>query len=152
VRKICFDHAGLSADQYIEELGEILGDALLRPTRIYVKTIVALLKKYKVKKVVKAMAHITGGGLVGNIPRVIGPDLDIVLQKKWPIPPIFPFLQNLGPVAEEEMYRVFNMGIGYVLVVAPSFTRSIMSHLRKMGEKPYFIGKIKRGDGSVKIA
>ncbi len=152
VRKICFDNAGLSADQYIDELGETLGDALLRPTRIYVKTIVALLKKYKVKKVVKAMAHITGGGLVGNIPRVISPDLDIVIQKKWPIPPIFPFLQNLGPVEEEEMYRVFNMGIGYVLVVAPSFTRSIMTHLRKLGEKPYFIGKIKKGAGTLKIS
>jgi len=152
VRKICFDNAGLSTDQFIEDLGESLGDALLRPTRIYVKSIVTLLKKYKVKKVVKAMAHITGGGLIGNIPRVIRSDLDIVLQKKWPVPPIFPFLQKLGPVDEEEMYRVFNMGIGYVLIVAPSFTRSIMTHLRKLGEKPYFIGKVKRGSGLVKIS
>ncbi len=152
VRKICFDNADLSTDQHIEELGETLGDALLRPTRIYVKTIVALLKKYKVKKIVKAMAHVTGGGLIGNIPRVIRPDLDVVLQKKWPVPPIFDFIQKLGPVEEDEMYRVFNMGIGYVLIVAPSFTRSIMTHLRKLGEKPYFIGKIKRGSGLVKIS
>ena len=152
VRKICFDQAGLSLDQHLEELGETLGSALLRPTRIYVKPIIALLKKYKVKKVVKAMAHITGGGLVGNIPRVIGPDLDIVLQKKWPVPPIFTFLQKLGPVDEPEMFRVFNMGIGYVLIVAPGFTRSIMTHLRKLGEKPFFIGKVKRGAGLVKIS
>ena len=152
VRRICFDHAGLKVDQFVAELGETLGAALLRPTRIYVKSIIGLLKKYKVKKVVKAMAHITGGGLVGNIPRVIGSDLDVVLQKKWPIPPIFDYIQKIGPVEEEEMYRVFNMGIGYVLIVAPSFTRSIMSHLRRLGEKPYFLGKIKRGSGQVKIA
>jgi len=152
VRRICFDHAALKVDQFIAELGEPLGAALLRPTRIYAKSIIGLLKKYKVKKVVKAMAHITGGGLVGNIPRVLGPHRDAVLQKKWPVPPIFEYIRKLGPVEEEEMYRVFNMGIGYVLIVAPGFTRSIMSHLRRLGEKPYFLGKVKRGAGLVKIA
>jgi phosphoribosylformylglycinamidine cyclo-ligase len=151
VRKICFDQEKLKVDQYIDELSEPLGAALLRPTRIYAKPIVSLLKKYKVKKVVKAMAHITGGGLVGNIPRVIGSDCDALLRKKWPIPPIFSFLQKRGPVEEKEMYRVFNMGIGYVLVVAPGFTRSIMAHLRKLGETPHFLGKVKRGTGRVVI-
>jgi len=151
VRRVCFERAKLKVDQVIEELGEPLGEALLRPTRIYVKSIVALLKKYKVKKVVKAMAHITGGGLVGNIPRVIGKDCDVVLHRKWPIPAVFSFLQKLGPIDEKEMYRVFNMGIGYVLIVAPSFTRSIMAHLRKFRETPYFLGKAKRGSGQVVI-
>lgn len=151
VRKICFEQNDLKVDRAYDELGETLGEALLRPTRIYVKSIMGLLKNYKVKKVVKAMAHITGGGLVGNIPRVIGDDMDAVLQKKWPIPPIITFLQKHGPVEEEEMYRVFNMGIGYVLVVSPSFTRSIMAHLRKLGETPYFLGKVKRGSGQVVI-
>jgi len=151
VRQICFDQADLKVDDYIDELSETLGEALLRPTRIYVRPIVSLLKKYRVKKIVKAMAHITGGGLVGNIPRVIGDDCDVVIKRKWKVPAIFRFLQKLGPVEEKEMYRVFNMGIGYVLVVRPKFTRSIMAHLRKSGEKPYFLGKIRRGTGMVVI-
>ena len=151
VRRICFDRAKLSVGDHFEELGQTLGEALLEPTRIYVKTIVSLLKKYKVKKTVKAMAHITGGGLVGNIPRVIGSQYDVVIQKKWDVPPIFEFLQELGPVEDEEMFRVFNMGIGFVLIIRPKFTRSIMGHLRRLGEKPYFLGKVKRGSGKVII-
>jgi len=131
-------------------LGETAGEALLRPTRIYVPAILGLLKKYKVKKVVKAMAHITGGGIVGNVPRVLPEGLDVVIdRKKWPRPAVFDWLQKLGPVEEEEMYRVFNMGIGYVLIVAPSFTRSILAHLRKLGETPYFLGKVRKGDRRV---
>jgi len=152
VRQICFEQARLDINQPIDELGETIGQALLRPTRIYVKAIVSLLKKYRVKKVVKAMAHITGGGLVGNIPRVIGDSLDVVLHKdKWAVPPIFSYLQQLGPIDEEEMYRVFNMGIGYIIIVRPKFTRSIMTHLRRVGEKPCFLGKVKRGSGKVEI-
>ena len=151
VRRICFDQADLKVDAHIDTLGETLGDALLRPTRIYVRSILGLQRRYRVKKVIKAMAHITGGGLIGNVPRVIPPDCDVIIQQKWDIPPIFNFLQELGPVDTEEMYRVFNMGIGYVLVVAPSFTRSIMAHLRKLGETPYFLGKVKKGTGQVRI-
>jgi len=150
-RRICFERARLKVDQYVEELGEPLGEALLRPTRIYVRSVLGLLKKYKVKKVVKAMAHVTGGGLVGNLPRVIPRDVDVVLHRKWPTPPIFKFLRERGPVEEPEMYRVFNMGIGYVLIVAPSFTRSIMAHLRRLGETPHFIGKVRRGSGQVTV-
>jgi len=150
-RRICFEQAQLKADQYIDELGATLGETLLKPTRIYVRSILALLKNYRVKKVVKAMAHITGGGLVGNIPRVIGKKCDVVITKKWLIPPIFTFLEKLGPVEREEMYRVFNMGIGYILIVRPGFTRSILAHLRKLGETPYFLGKVKPGTGKVII-
>lgn len=149
-RAIC-DRNKLDLNKVYEELGEPLGEALLRPTRIYVKAVMGLLKHYKVKKVVKAMAHITGSGLVGNIPRVLPKTCDAVLNRKWRIPPIFTFLQKQGPVEEEEMYRVFNMGIGYVLVVASSFTRSIMAHLRQLGETPCFLGKIKRGEGKVQL-
>ena len=150
-RKICFERAGLKPDQWIDELEESIGDALLRPTKIYAQSIMGLLRKYKVKKTVKAMAHITGGGLIGNIPRVLGDELDVVIQKKWPIPPIFKFLQERGPVETDEMFKVFNMGIGFVLIVAPSFTRSIMSHLKKMGQENYFLGKVKRGCGRVVV-
>ena len=152
VRNICFEREKLEVDQYYQELGETVGEALLRPTKIYVRPIYSLLKKYRVKKVVKAMAHITGGGLVGNIPRVLGEDFDVVLdQKKWPVPPIFEFLRKLGPIDQEEMYRVFNMGIGYVLIVRPKFTRSIIAHMKKLGEEAYFLGKVKRGSGQVSI-
>jgi phosphoribosylformylglycinamidine cyclo-ligase len=152
VRDICFNREKLTVDTYVEELGMTLGQALLEPTRIYVKSIVALLQKYKVKKVVKAMAHITGGGLVGNIPRVIGKELDVQLDSSsWPVSPIFQYLQKLGPVEPEEMYRVFNMGIGYVLIVAPSFANSIMDHLEKTGEKAYLIGQVTTGSGKVHI-
>lgn len=149
-RRICFDELKLETNDYLKELGETVGEALLRPTKIYAKAVMGLLKKYKVKKVVKAMAHITGGGLVGNVPRVLPKDCDVVLDRsKWKPQPIFSFMQEHGPVAEEEMFRVFNMGIGYVLVVASDFTRSIMTHLRKLGETPHFIGKVKRGSGQV---
>lgn len=150
-RRICFEKGRFKVNQNIDDLGETLGEALLRPTRIYVQPVLDLLKKYRVKRVIKAMAHITGGGLVGNLPRVIGPDCDCQLKVKWSIPPIFEFLAEQGPVEREEMFRVFNMGIGYVLIVRPAFTGSIMAHLRRAGETPYLIGKVTSGKGKVVI-
>ncbi|MDP7086442.1 MAG: phosphoribosylformylglycinamidine cyclo-ligase, partial [Phycisphaerales bacterium] len=96
--------------------GETLGSLLLEPTRIYAKPIVKLLRHYRVKKVVSTMAHITGGGLSGNLPRMLPPTLDAVIDvRTWEVPAIFDFLQRRGDVEQDEMYRVFNMGIGYVL-------------------------------------
>ncbi len=93
------------------------------------------------------MAHITGGGLVGNIPRVLPNDCDAVLKKNaWPVHPIFTVLRKLGPIDEEEMYRVFNMGIGYVLIVAPDFAESVKEKLEKSGETVYQIGVITAGN------
>ncbi|MHC5118739.1 MAG: phosphoribosylformylglycinamidine cyclo-ligase, partial [Planctomycetota bacterium] len=136
VRSICFKKCKLNVTDCIDELdGKRLGDVLLESTRIYVKPIVKLLHGYKVKQVVHAMAHITGGGLVGNIPRVLPKDCNAVLRtKSWPVPPIFKYLQEQGPVEDEEMYRVFNMGIGFVLVVAPDFADSICQKLTRSGE------------------
>ena len=123
---------------------------MLEPTRIYVKPIVKLLAQYKVKKVVRAMAHITGGGLVGNIPRVLPKTCNAVIKKSsWPVPGVFSFLQNKGPVEESEMFRVFNMGIGYVLIVAPDFANSIAAKLKRYGETVYKIGTITAGTGKV---
>jgi len=96
------------------------------------------------------MAHITGGGLVGNIPRVLPRDCDAVIKKaSWPKPKIFDFLQAKGPVEEAEMYRVFNMGIGFVLIVAEDFADSIGRKLKRYGEKVYRIGRITTGTGKV---
>ena len=148
VRRIAFDKLKLSTSEFIPEFGCTLGEELLRPTRIYVKTVQALLAKYKVKKVIKAMSHITGGGLPGNLPRVLPDGLNVRIKRDaWPIPPIFSWLEKNGPVDNAEMFNVFNMGIGYCLVVRPTFTKVIMTHLRTLGEKPYFLGKVKKGAG-----
>jgi phosphoribosylformylglycinamidine cyclo-ligase len=151
VRNICFKKHKLKVTDCIDELdGKKLGDVLLEPTRIYVKPIVKLLNGYKVKQVVHAMAHITGGGLVGNIPRVLPDNCNAVLKtKSWPVPQVFGYLQAQGPVADDEMYRVFNMGIGYILVVAPDFADSIQSKLTRYGEQVYKIGTITAGSGKV---
>jgi phosphoribosylformylglycinamidine cyclo-ligase len=137
----------------IDELdGAVLGNVLLEPTRIYVRPIVKLLSQYKVKKVVHGMAHITGGGLPGNVPRVLPKTCDAVIKKEsWPKHKIFTFLQTKGPVEENEMYRVFNMGIGFVLIVAEEFADSIAKKLLHYGEKVYKIGRITSGTGKVLI-
>jgi phosphoribosylformylglycinamidine cyclo-ligase len=150
-RRVCFNKCGLKMTDRPDELeGAVLGDVLLEPTRIYVRSVVKLLSQYRVKKVVKGMAHITGNGLVGNIPRVLPKDCNAVLKKSsWPIHKIFDFIQKAGPVEEEEMYRVFNMGIGYVLIVAEDFADSIEKKLAEYGEKVYKIGRITTGTQQV---
>ena len=150
-RNICFKRARLKMTDAPDGLGgRTLGEVLLTPTRIYVRSVVRLLSGYKVKRVVHAMAHITGGGLVGNIPRVLPKDCNAVLKtSSWPVPAIFPFLQQTGPVEDEEMFRVFNMGIGYVLIVAEDFADSIAAKLQRSGESVYRIGRIARGTGKV---
>jgi len=150
-RKICFKQAGLKMTDVLDELdGTTVGEALLTPTRIYVQPIVKLLTRYRVKRVVHAMAHITGGGLVGNVPRVLPSDCNAIIKKSsWPRPKIFPFLQKTGPVEEAEMFRVFNMGIGYVLIVAADFADSIARSLERWGEKVNRIGTVTAGSGKV---
>jgi phosphoribosylformylglycinamidine cyclo-ligase len=153
VRNICFKKAALKMTDTLDELdGAALGDVLLEPTRIYVRPIVKLLSKYKVKRIVHGMAHITGGGLVGNIPRVLPKDCNAVIKKSsWPMPKIFAFLQKIGPVEENEMFKVFNMGIGFVLIVAEDFANSIAKKLSRLGEKAYRIGRITTGTGKVAL-
>ena len=151
VRNICFKRAKLKMTDVLDELdGAALGDVLLEPTRIYVRAIIKLLSQYKVKRVVHGMAHITGGGLVGNIPRVLPKDCNAAIKKSsWPKHKIFTFLQTKGPVEEEEMFRVFNMGIGFVLIVAEDFANSIIKKLTRYGEQVYEIGRITTGTGKV---
>jgi phosphoribosylformylglycinamidine cyclo-ligase len=150
-RNICFKKADLKMTDTPDELeGTPLGEVLLEPTRIYVRSIVKLLSKYKVKRIVHGMAHITGGGLPGNIPRVLPKNCNAAIKKSnWPIPKIFTFLQEKGPVEETEMFSVFNMGIGFVLIVAEDFASSITKKLSSFGEKVYRIGRITTGTGKV---
>lgn len=141
----------LKLDVEYPELGETLADAVMRPTRIYVAPVMQLLRSYRRKKVVSAMAHITGGGLAENIARVLPAKCDVVLERKrWTSPPIFAFLQKQG-ITRREMFRVFNMGIGYVLIVRPAFARAVCNRLRRSGESPTVIGRVVRGIGKVKI-
>lgn len=152
-RHICFKKLQLKPDEKIPELeNKPLGEVLLTPTRIYVRSVVKMLNHYKVKQIVHGMAHITGSGLIGNIPRVLPKNCDAVISRSaWQIPPIFDFLQNAGPVEEQEMFRVFNMGIGFILIVAPDFTDSIIRQLARSGETVYNLGTINRGSGKVII-
>jgi len=125
--------------------GSTLGKMLLAPTRVYAKSIGKLLER----RPVKAMANITGGGMVENIPRVIPKGCSVEIREgSWPLPPIFPYLQKMGDVPREEMFRVFNMGVGMVLVTSPRETAAVMKTLAKAGEKPSLVGKVVRGGNS----
>ena len=135
-----------------ERLGRTLGEELLAPTRIYVRSVLKLLAGYKVKRVVRALAHITGGGIAGNLVRVLGPGCTAEIFKgRWPVQPIFGLIQEAGGVEEEEMYRVFNMGIGMVAVVAPHFAAAAARSLTRSGEKVHVIGRIVRGKNEVAL-
>lgn len=131
--------------------GPILGEVLLTPTRIYAQSIVRLLRAYRVKKIVTGMAHITGSGLVGNLERALHPGVDAVIKRgSWPVPPVFPYLQRHGNVSDEEMERVFNMGLGFCLIVRPTFAESVAERLEKLGERVHVVGKVMKGKGQVR--
>jgi len=138
-RKVLLEDAGLKLGQHVEELGQSLGEALLTPTRIYVHSILTLLEEIEVR----GMAHITGGGLVENLQRIMPAGLrpDIVTDALEPHP-IFDMIARLGQVEPQEMLRTFNMGIGYVLVVAPEKVKEILMRLRLVGQEPLVIGQV----------
>ena len=130
-----------------------LGEVLLTPTRLYARPITKLLSNYRVKKVVSGMAHITGSGIEGNLCRALHKKVDAVVDKAaWTRPAVFPFLQKHGNVTDTEMFRVFNMGIGYCVIVRPKFADSIATTLRKLGETVDVIGQIEKGKGEVRFA
>ena len=147
-RKIVFDVAGLGVADKMPGLGRTVAEALLEPTRLYVRPVLRVLRHYTIKHVVHGMAHITGGGLEGNLARVLPRGAQARLSKDaWPVPPIFTWLQKTGNVSEEEMRRVFNMGIGFVMVVSAYFADHIAGMLEKDGETVYHLGTIVRGKG-----
>lgn len=138
--------------QRIAPLTKPLGEVLLEPTRIYVAPVRRLLARYRRKKPVHAMAHITGGGLVGNVPRVLPKNVDAVIWRDaWQPPAIFDVLQKAGKVPDREMFRVFNMGIGMVLVVSRFFSESILQHFCAQGVDAAIIGEITKGRGRVQM-
>ncbi len=151
-RKIVFDHAGLKIDEHVPELGRTVGEELLEPTRIYVRAVHRVLDHYPIKKrVVRGLAHITGEGLPGNVPRVLQPGKRVFLKRgSWPIPPVFTWLQKLGEVEQLEMDKVFNNGIGFVMIVSPYFADSIQRRLTdELGIPTFVIGDVRDGEADV---
>lgn len=148
VRKLFFERENWRVDQYIEELGDTLGNVLLTPTRIYVKPILALLERFSIK----GLAHITGGGFIENIPRILPKGCRAHIEiHSFPIPPIFAVLQRLGGLEKKDLYNTFNMGIGMVAVVSPKDRDPIMDFLENNGEEVYVIGKVERGEKGVEL-
>lgn len=143
VRRVLFEEGGLSVDSRMSDLDQPLGEALLTPTRIYVKSMLALAHEFPVK----GFVHITGGGLTENVPRVLPKGCVARIHRDaWPVPPIFRMIQRVGRVAEDEMYRVFNMGLGLAVVTAPENVDSLMARAIALGERVYRIGEILSGE------
>ena len=154
VRKVFFGKrsSARSLERVLPGCDRSLGETLLEPTRIYVKPVLSVLDAYRQKRPVHAISHITGGGLIENIPRCLPGDLDVVIRRKaWEPPAIFGHLANRGKVPRAEMYRVFNMGIGMVLVVSRHFADSVLRQLEDEGEPAVEIGEVIKGKGKVKF-
>lgn len=139
VRKVCFTDNNLNVEDFIEEFTTTLGEELLKPTRIYVQAVKNVLKNFPIN----GMVHNTGGGFIDNIPRILPKGCKAILEKgTWEIPPIFPFLQKLGKIPEDEMYRTFNMGIGLLAIVDEAKANDICHHFKAVDEMATVIGEI----------
>jgi phosphoribosylformylglycinamidine cyclo-ligase len=141
-RKVLLSRGRLKINERLPELGRTLGEELLTPTRIYAKSMRTLLAKWPIK----GAAHITGGGIVGNLPRVLPPGVRALIHRNsWPKPPIFGMIAKIGAVPREEMDQTFNNGLGMILVVGKKTADGAMRSLKKSGEKPIVIGEIRKG-------
>ncbi|HEY2787398.1 MAG TPA: phosphoribosylformylglycinamidine cyclo-ligase [Fimbriiglobus sp.] len=153
VRKIVFESAKLTVADRVAELGKTVGEELLTPTRLYVRPVLEVLRHYPVKRrVIRGLANITGGGLPDNVARILPPGRRVVVNRgSWPVPPVFPWLQKLGAVAQPEMDRVFNLGIGFVVIASPHFAESICRQFLGAGVSAWVIGHVAAGDAGVEI-
>ncbi|MEK3899338.1 MULTISPECIES: phosphoribosylformylglycinamidine cyclo-ligase [unclassified Paenibacillus] len=143
VRKLLLEEDGYGLDEVVPELGAPLADVLLAPTRIYVKPLLALLEQLPVK----GMAHITGGGFIENIPRVLPENVNVEINYgSWPIQPVFTLMQSKGQVSNRDMFTTFNMGVGLVLVVAEADAERALALLKASGEEAYRIGTVTEGE------
>ncbi|HEX3601196.1 MAG TPA: AIR synthase-related protein, partial [Lacipirellulaceae bacterium] len=163
VRKIVFDIAKLNVGDAVGAGGSpaalatgeppvatTVGELLLTPTTLYARAVRGVLSHYKVKSVVHGIAHITGGGIFENLDRILPLGVGVTIDRgSWPMPPVFPWLQKLGDVEDDEMYRVFNMGIGLALVVSPYYAESIQQQVAKAGLDSWVIGRAVVGEQKV---
>ena len=144
VRKIFFQDAKMNLNDHVEELGSTLGEELIKPTKIYVKPILEAQKKFKLK----GLAHITGGGFIENIPRMLPEGLGAKLSEdKWEVPAVFNLMQTLGKLDRLDMYNTFNMGTGMVIVVDEKDAEAVMAHFNAEGEKAYAMGTVTAESG-----
>jgi len=139
VRRVLFERNSYQVTDEIPQLGGLLGEELLKPTRIYVETVLNLLRDFRIS----GISHITGGGLTDNLPRILPKSCRVVIHRQsWPVPPIFHFLKEQGNIPEDEMLRTFNNGIGLALVVDQELVADIMLRLQALGEHAFVIGEI----------
>jgi phosphoribosylformylglycinamidine cyclo-ligase len=151
VRKVVFEAAKLKVTDRVSELGKTVGEELLTPTRLYVKPIRRVLDAHG--PAVHGLANITGGGLPDNIGRILPPGKRVhIARSSWPLPPVFAWLQKCGNVADAEMFRVFNMGVGFAVICAPGAADGIIAQLAKDGIPVWHIGEVKDGEVGVEIA
>ena len=147
-RKLFFEVAGYGADTYLDKSGMTVGEALLQPHISYLKTLDGLLDS----GLIKGLAHITGGGLTDNIPRILPAGCAVEIDKgSWPTLPVFKLMQEIGNVSEAEMYRTFNMGVGMVVVTSAQDQATVKSHLQQQDTAVYQIGAVTRGNREVSI-
>lgn len=145
-RKVFFEALGLKINDNVPELGKTVADELLTPTRIYVKTILGLLKEFKIK----GLAHITGGGITENLPRVFPEGCRARITKgSWDVLPVFRLMQEKAAIEEAEMFRDFNMGIGMIAVIATEDREKFLKAAKGFGEKATVIGEVINGDKGV---
>lgn len=147
VRKI-FNINEQNLDRFNEKLGKGIGEELLIPTHIYVKSVLSLVQNFDIK----GIANVTGGGFIENLPRMMPEGLKLVIRKgTWPILPIFTLLQEMGEVSERDMYNTFNMGIGMVLAVPPEIADDVVFAAEQLGEGAYIIGDVVQGEEKIEI-
>jgi phosphoribosylformylglycinamidine cyclo-ligase len=141
-RKVLFEKGRLKVGQRIAEFGRTLGEELLEPTRIYAKVTRELFAKHAIK----GAAHITGGGITGNLPRVLPEGRRALIERSsWTVPPVFNLIQKIGGVAQREMDNTFNNGLGMILVVGKKTADNITQTLKKIGEQSFIVGEIQNG-------
>ncbi len=142
-RKVLLEKGKFGVNDKVDGLDKTIGLELLEPTRIYVKSLLNLFKIFNIK----GLVHITGGGFYDNIPRIIPQSCRCVINKSsWHIPPIFDVIREIGDIEEKEMFRVFNMGIGMMIIVAEKECQDVLDRLKMLGEKAYLIGVIEKRD------
>jgi phosphoribosylformylglycinamidine cyclo-ligase len=147
-RKLFLEVAGYEVDTRLELLGMTVGEALLQPHLSYLKPLNELLDS----GMIKGLAHITGGGLTDNIPRILPEGAAVEIDKgSWPVLPIFQLMQEIGNVSEAEMYRTFNMGVGMVVVTSATDQAAVASHLQQQSAAVYEIGRVSKGNQEVSI-
>lgn len=137
-RRVLLDEGRMSLSDHVAELGRTLGEELLEPTRIYSRALVLAMGKVRIK----GMTHITEGGIPGNTPRTLPQGTRLQITGKWPVPPVFDLIRRIGKLPDEEMARVFNMGIGMTLVVSPDDAGRAVEALKEAGMTAYLVGEV----------